>query len=127
MLEDPDSDLDALGSAREVPGASILQTIAQYAGAPMQFVKGRFARRGTELPGPGEGRVVEVDGDKVAAYRDEDGELHAVSAVCPHLRCIVEWNGPEKTWDCPCHGSRFEYEGRVIKGPAKTDLERKRA
>jgi 3-phenylpropionate/trans-cinnamate dioxygenase ferredoxin reductase subunit len=127
VLEDQDGDLDALESAREVPGASILRTIARYAGAPKQFVKGRFARRGTELPGPGEGRVVQVDGEKVAAYRDEDGELHAVSAVCTHLRCIVEWNAAEKTWDCPCHGSRFEYEGRVIKGPAKTDLERKRA
>jgi 3-phenylpropionate/trans-cinnamate dioxygenase ferredoxin reductase component len=125
VLEDPAGDLAALESARAEPHGSLLGTIAQYAGAPKQFVKGRFARRGTELPGPGEGRVVQVDGDKVAAYREKDGELHAVSAVCTHLRCVVEWNGADRTWDCPCHGSRFDYDGRVIKGPAKTDLEQK--
>lgn len=125
VFEDPGGDLAALESARAEPHGSLLGTIAQYAGAPKQFVKGRFARRGTELPGSGEGRVVQVDGDKVAAYREKDGELHAVSAVCTHLRCVVEWNGADRTWDCPCHGSRFDYDGRVIKGPAKTDLEQK--
>ena len=51
--------------------------------------------------------------------------MHAVSAVCTHLGCIVTWNGAEKSWDCPCHGSRFDTEGRVLHGPALKDLDRK--
>ena len=59
---------------------------------------------------------------KVAAYRDDDGVLHEMTAVCPHLKCIVHWNGNEKTWDCPCHGSRFDSLGHVMNGPAVSDL-----
>jgi glycine/D-amino acid oxidase-like deaminating enzyme/nitrite reductase/ring-hydroxylating ferredoxin subunit len=72
----------------------------------------------------GEGKLVTVNGDKIAAYRDEQGNLHAVSAVCPHLACVVNWNSAEKSWDCPCHGSRFSCDGEVIHGPAVKDLER---
>jgi glycine/D-amino acid oxidase-like deaminating enzyme/nitrite reductase/ring-hydroxylating ferredoxin subunit len=70
----------------------------------------------------GEGAVVRRGLHKVAAYRDEYGELHELNAACPHLGCIVHWNRSEKTWDCPCHGSRFEANGRVIVGPANSDL-----
>lgn len=59
----------------------------------------------------------------VALYRDDGGELHRMSAVCPHLNCIVTWNSSEKTFDCPCHGSRFDCRGHVLNGPANTDLE----
>jgi Rieske Fe-S protein len=59
---------------------------------------------------------------KVAVYRDEQGQCHRFSAVCPHLGCVVAWNSLEKTWDCPCHGSRFTSLGRVVNGPANTDL-----
>ena len=62
--------------------------------------------------------------DLVAVYRDASGELHEKSAVCPHLGCIVVWNAAEKTWDCPCHGSRFGKFGDVINGPANTGLAR---
>ena len=72
----------------------------------------------------GTGAVVRTGLSKVAAYRDEQGELHQCSAVCPHLGCIVEWNSNESTWDCPCHGSRFDKQGHVICGPANTDLEK---
>ena len=71
---------------------------------------------------PGEGRLVQVDGRKVAAYRDDDGRLHALSPVCTHLGCHVSWNPAERTWDCPCHGSRFSGAGVVIQGPATRDL-----
>jgi len=70
----------------------------------------------------GEGKIVVMDGAKVAAYRDEKGKLSAKSAVCPHMGCIVRWNGVEKTWDCPCHGSRFQATGEVMAGPAETPL-----
>ncbi len=72
----------------------------------------------------GEGELVTVDGDKVAAYRDETGQIHAVSAVCPHLGCIVAWNSAEKSWDCPCHGSRFNCDGEILHGPTVKDLEK---
>jgi glycine/D-amino acid oxidase-like deaminating enzyme/nitrite reductase/ring-hydroxylating ferredoxin subunit len=66
----------------------------------------------------GEGRVIRRDGRKIAAYRDDEGILHERSAVCTHMKCIVEWNALEKSWDCPCHGSRFDVEGNVLNGPA---------
>jgi len=59
---------------------------------------------------------------KVAAYRDEAGVVHKCSAVCTHLGCIAQWNGVEKSWDCPCHGSRFDARGKVVMGPAIDDL-----
>jgi Rieske Fe-S protein len=73
---------------------------------------------------PGAGAVIRRGLSKVAAYRDEQGALHECSAVCPHLGCIVDWNDAEKTWDCPCHGSRFDRLGTVLNGPANSDLSR---
>src|SRR6184192_1827410 len=72
---------------------------------------------------PGEGAVLRDGLKKIAAYRDENGNLHAFSAICPHLGCVVRWDGCEKTWDCPCHGSRFDALGCVLNGPAISDLE----
>jgi glycine/D-amino acid oxidase-like deaminating enzyme/nitrite reductase/ring-hydroxylating ferredoxin subunit len=72
--------------------------------------------------GPGEAAILKVDGDNVAAFRDEQGTLHAVSAVCTHMGCLVGWNDTDRTWDCPCHGSRFELSGEVIHGPATQPL-----
>jgi glycine/D-amino acid oxidase-like deaminating enzyme/nitrite reductase/ring-hydroxylating ferredoxin subunit len=74
---------------------------------------------------PGEGKTVEIKGEKFAAYRDENAELHLVSAVCTHMKCIVNWNEEAKSWDCPCHGSRFTVDGQVIEGPAIADLPKK--
>ncbi len=71
-----------------------------------------------------EGAVVTCDHKKVACYRDPHGELHAFSAVCPHLKCVVHWNAAEKTFDCPCHGSRFMPDGSVLEGPATKALAR---
>lgn len=72
--------------------------------------------------GAGEGKTLKVDGEKVAAYRDEHGRLSIVSAVCPHMGCIVHWNGLEKSWDCPCHGSRFAVDGTLLEGPSQSNL-----
>jgi Rieske Fe-S protein len=71
----------------------------------------------------GEGKVLRINGRKVAACRDGNGEVTLLSAICPHLGCVVAWNAAEKTWDCPCHGSRFTASGKVIGGPAESDLE----
>jgi glycine/D-amino acid oxidase-like deaminating enzyme/nitrite reductase/ring-hydroxylating ferredoxin subunit len=70
----------------------------------------------------GEGAIVRANGRRAAAYRDEAGELKTFSHVCTHLGCYVRWNPAEKSFDCPCHGSRFDSEGRVIQGPAVRDL-----
>ncbi len=71
----------------------------------------------------GEGKVVKYEGESIALYRDERGSLHAVNPVCTHAKCIVQWNGTEKSWDCPCHGARYTADGRVLTGPASKDLE----
>jgi glycine/D-amino acid oxidase-like deaminating enzyme/nitrite reductase/ring-hydroxylating ferredoxin subunit len=70
----------------------------------------------------GDGAIMRRGMTKVAVYRDGRGTVHERSAVCPHLGCIVHWNGAEKTWDCPCHGSRFDPKGEVIAGPANSPL-----
>ncbi len=74
-----------------------------------------------EVP-EGAGRVVDLDGKQYGAYKDGEGGCHMVDAKCTHLNCTVEWNGDEKTWDCPCHGSRFTYQGDVLNGPANMPL-----
>ena len=71
---------------------------------------------------PGHGAILRRGMSKIAAYRDELGTLHERSATCTHLGCIVHWNDTEHTWDCPCHGSRFDRFGKVINGPANSDL-----
>jgi len=75
----------------------------------------------SDIP-PGSGAVIRKGTKKIAVYRDEQGNIHQRSAVCPHLYCIVDWNSAERTWDCPCHGSRFDPYGSVINGPAITPL-----
>jgi Rieske Fe-S protein len=72
---------------------------------------------------PANGAVVVEGGRKIAVYRDERGTVHRRSAVCPHLGCIVQWNPAASTWDCPCHGSRFDKFGGVFNGPSPKDLD----
>jgi glycine/D-amino acid oxidase-like deaminating enzyme/nitrite reductase/ring-hydroxylating ferredoxin subunit len=93
---------------------------------PYYLVRDRFAKAETDSLDDiraGEGKIVNLDGKKVAAYRDPRGELTLLSPVCTHMKCIVGWNDADKTWDCPCHGSRFKATGEVIGGPAETPLE----
>ena len=90
---------------------------SQYA----EWLKGGDVRSEEDIP-RGEGAVVRRGLKKVAVHRDQNGVLHERSAACPHLGCVVDWNPTEKTWDCPCHGSRFDRLGRVMNGPANRDL-----
>ena len=91
----------------------------------VHFVGARLKRRGTpegvDLE-PNEGRIVRLGRRHVAMFRDEDGAVHVLSARCTHLGCLVEWNTVERTWDCPCHGSRFTMTGAVLEGPAVSQL-----
>lgn len=95
-----------------------LNVAAQYA----QHAKGGDVAQPGEIP-PGTGAVDQRGRHKLAVYRDDKGRLHKLSAICPHLGCIVRWNAVEASWDCPCHGSRFTPDGRVLNGPALTALQ----
>lgn len=72
----------------------------------------------------GEGKVLNINGKKVGVYRDQKNEYHCVSPVCTHLKCALSFNEAEKTWDCPCHGSRFDADGRILEGPAVEPLDK---
>jgi Rieske Fe-S protein len=71
----------------------------------------------------GEAKVVSYEGHKIALYKDEEGAVHGVNPACTHIKCSVKWNMAEKSWDCPCHGSRFSFDGMVLTAPARKDLE----
>ncbi len=75
----------------------------------------------SEIPA-GSGAIMDLGSGKQAVYKDIDGRIYWFSALCPHLKCVVNWNKLEKTWDCPCHGSRFSAKGKIINGPALSDL-----
>ncbi len=92
---------------------------------PYYLIRDRFAGaegRSLREVKRGEGKILERNGAKVAAYRDADGAVTLRSAICTHMGCVVGWNAPERTWDCPCHGSRFKPTGQVISGPAESPL-----
>jgi len=91
--------------------------------ATRNLVGERLLPHPVEELAPGEGRVMRAGAKMLAVSRDEDGTLRAVSAACTHMGCLVAWNPNEKSWDCPCHGSRFGVDGRVLHGPAVTPLE----
>lgn len=122
--------LDAFDATRLTPKQSLKGAISDNVQAVKHFVGDRIdaqsAPKIDELQ-PGHGAIVDLEGDTVAAFRDDDGTIHAVSAVCTHLGCRVSFNAAERSWDCPCHGSRFGTDGRVIEGPAVDDLARREA
>lgn len=116
----------AYDATRVDPKTMLRQFVKENADATARFVGDRLRAIGAppaDHLAPGQAGIVEAQGEKVAAFRDDTGTLHAVSAVCTHLGCIVSFNTAERTWDCPCHGSRFDVEGRVVHGPALHDLE----
>jgi Rieske Fe-S protein len=69
-----------------------------------------------------EGKIVMIDHHKTGAYKDHQGKVHLVKPTCTHMGCDVNWNDAERSWDCPCHGSRFSYTGEVLEGPAVEPL-----
>jgi len=116
-----------LSPRRVKPIASASSFFRENANVGARFVADRLrqadARALDDVP-PGEGRLVQIGARKVAAYRDGAGQLHTMSPVCTHLGCIVQWNGADKTWDCPCHGGVFAATGEVLWGPPVQALQR---
>jgi glycine/D-amino acid oxidase-like deaminating enzyme/nitrite reductase/ring-hydroxylating ferredoxin subunit len=106
-------------SLRAVPkqAGEMMRTVAQYT----EWIKPGDVRNADDIP-PDSGAVLAEGLSRIAAYRAPDGTLHRMSAVCVHLGCIVTWNSTERTWDCPCHGSRYDRFGTVINGPANSNL-----
>jgi nitrite reductase/ring-hydroxylating ferredoxin subunit len=114
-------------ATRVKPIASALDYVAENAAFPAHLLKDRLTSfsaedRPIESLRPGEGGIFKTAEGKLAVCRDRAGAVHSCSAVCTHLGCDVAWNHAEQTWDCPCHGSRFTAEGKVVNGPAVTDL-----
>ena len=113
-------------SNRLAPIPAARDLVTENANVAFHFFADRLTRRAADSLdelGPGEGKVVSRHGRQVAVSRDGRGAVHAVSARCPHLGCIVAWNDAERSWDCPCHGSRFAQDGSVLHGPAVSPLE----
>ena len=113
-------------TARFTPLRSAKGILSEGLKDSRHMIGDRFKRAegdGLDDVAPGEGKLVKADGRLVAASRDEDGTVHAVSPVCTHLGCRVAWNVAEGSWDCPCHGSRFDRDGTVLQGPAVDPLE----
>lgn len=112
---------------RHTPIKSAGRFIKENANVLVQYVKDipfKAEVKDASSIRPGEGKTVEMNGEKYAIYRDDNGDLHQVSAICTHLKCTVHFNDEERTWDCPCHGSRFTIDGKVIEGPALADLQK---
>ncbi|HLN21097.1 MAG TPA: FAD-dependent oxidoreductase [Bacteroidales bacterium] len=111
---------------RFTPAASAKKTLKENLDVITHLVNDYVIKEPAKLSSimRGEGRIVEIKGKMAAASRDDSGNLQIVSAVCPHLGCQVHWNIAEKSWDCPCHGSRFAADGSFLEGPAFSDLEK---
>ncbi|HEX8462306.1 MAG TPA: FAD-dependent oxidoreductase, partial [Segetibacter sp.] len=114
-------------AARITPLASAKEFIKENVNVAYEFIKDHLANsESDELAAvqSGQGKIISVNGNKQGVYRDEQGKLHVVSAVCTHMGCINHWNEVEKSWDCPCHGSRFSIDGEVLEGPAYAALQK---
>ena len=88
----------------------------------IDYIKGKFISGSSELPKKEEGKTISIHGKRYGAYRDKDDHLYIVDITCTHLGCELTFNSGEKTWDCPCHGSRFSYKGDILNGPALRPL-----
>lgn len=109
------------------PVAGFSHFIKENADVVKEWIKGKFSsEKISELAdlAAGEAKLVKYEGHHIALYKDEQHNVHAVNPSCTHIHCTVAWNATEKSWDCPCHGARYDADGEVITGPAVEDLER---
>ena len=110
---------DVYNPSRQTVAASAKTFVVENLNVAANLIGGKVAKVPKDIDlRPGEGKAVEINGKRVGAYKDEQGTLHVVDTTCTHLGCELNWNSAEKSWDCPCHGSRFSYEGEIIEGPA---------
>jgi nitrite reductase/ring-hydroxylating ferredoxin subunit len=116
---------ETFDATRIAPKQSARAFLRENLDVAKHFVGDRLGSRNlpdAEALTPGTGAIASMNGEKVAAYKEDDGTVHCLSATCTHLGCQVAFNSAERTWDCPCHGSRFDIDGHVLQGPAVQDL-----
>ena len=114
---------DVYDPSRKTIAASTKNFIVQNADVAKHLVKGKLSSLDKDIDiQNGEGKVLEIDGNRVGAYRDEEGKLYLVNTTCTHMGCELNWNSAERSWDCPCHGSRFSYQGEILEGPSVSPL-----
>ena len=110
---------------RVKPVAGFTNFIKESLDVVKEFVSGKFSaekiKEFSEIAA-GEAKVVQYEGEKIAMYKDEQHKIHAVNPTCTHIHCTVAWNSAEKSWDCPCHGARYNCDGEVLTGPATKNL-----
>lgn len=109
---------DVYNPSRQTIIASAKNFVVENLNVAQQLINGKIAPPPDNVDlKPGEGKIIKANGQRTGAYRDEQGTLHLVNTTCTHMGCELNWNSAEKSWDCPCHGSRFSYEGEIIEGP----------
>ena len=122
-------DIEVFSPSRLKLWAAAPELISENLDVARRYIADRFGADkldSLEQLTPGEGRRADFEGAPCALYREDSGPIHVLSAMCPHAGCHVQWNSAEKTWDCPCHGSRFSATGERLYGPSPADLERKK-
>jgi len=115
---------DVYNPSRQTIAASAKTFVVENLNVAKELIKGKASPLPEDVDiKSSEGKVIEAEGQRAGAYRDNQGTLHVVNTTCTHLGCELMWNSAEKSWDCPCHGSRFSYEGDIIEGPAIKPLD----
>jgi len=109
--------------SRRINATAVKSWIKLNVDVAKQFISGKLEKLPEDIEVEvGQAKVLEVDGQRIGAFRDENGTLHTIDTTCTHLGCELRWNETERSWDCPCHGSRFDFVGQVIEGPAINHL-----
>lgn len=114
---------DVYDPSRKTIAASIKKFTVENINFGGQLIGGKLSKPSKDINVKhGEGKILELDGERVGAFRDDDGKLYLVNTTCTHMGCELNWNSAERTWDCPCHASRFDFRGEIVKGPATKPL-----
>jgi glycine/D-amino acid oxidase-like deaminating enzyme/nitrite reductase/ring-hydroxylating ferredoxin subunit len=114
---------DVYNPSRSTVSASAKTFVVENLNVAKELIKGKTEPLSEAVViKRGEAGIIEAEGQRAGAYRDEDGKLHVVNTTCTHLGCELNWNSAERSWDCPCHGSRFTFDGDIIDGPAVRPL-----
>jgi Rieske Fe-S protein len=123
LITDDASDYEELYSHQRVKDIVSFNFVKENVDMAVQWVGGKLNTGNTELPEEkGVGVIVNINGKRCGFYRGDDGNIFIVDTTCPHMSCELKWNSQEKSWDCPCHGSRFSYKGEILEGPAEYRL-----
>jgi glycine/D-amino acid oxidase-like deaminating enzyme/nitrite reductase/ring-hydroxylating ferredoxin subunit len=127
LLTGDSANKNLFNPSRLKPVAGFTNFVKENADVVKEMVSGWFSAEKIEVLAelaPGSGEVVKYDGQKMGLFKDEDGKLFAVHTTCPHAGCTISWNSTERSWDCPCHGARYDREGNMLNGPAVAGLEK---